>query len=183
MKIGFGGDLKTVNFVAPDGVEISKQTTFESVCQIPYLVMKLRTQDNSLLDYNIITRDSFALSNIKYTLSPMQQKFYTQCKSIGMSEKVAIEVSKLNARLDELIGYTNRSETETIKEKDLLVFIREALSNQATDIISEKRILEQELALLKKQIEPLEKIELECKMKGEISARRWVSSFAGIIMA
>jgi len=39
------------------------------------------------------------------------------------------------------------------------------------------------LALLKKQIEPLEKIELECKMKGEISARRWVSSFAGIIMA
>ena len=94
------------------------------------------------MDYNIITQESFALSNIKYTLSAQQQKFYMECKAIGMSDKVAIEVAKFNARLDELLNYTNKSDVLEIQEKDLLIFIREALSTQAVDIVSEKKILE-----------------------------------------
>jgi hypothetical protein len=44
-----------------------------------------------------------------------------------------------------------------------MIYIREALSNQAEDIVTEKRILEQELILLRRQIEPLEKIEKDCE--------------------
>lgn len=89
-----------------------------------------------------------------------------ECLEIGMSDKVAIEVAKFNARLDELLSFTDKGSDTKISEKDLLIFVREALSSQAVDIVSEKKILEQELVLLRKQMEPLEKIRKECETKG-----------------
>ena len=43
MRQKFGSQLKTINFQAPDGVEISKLTTFKNVCQIPFFIMRYKT--------------------------------------------------------------------------------------------------------------------------------------------
>jgi calcium uniporter protein, mitochondrial len=60
--------------------------------------------------------------------------------------------------------------------------MRESLHEHASSTRDERAILQDQLILLKKQLEPLEKIKQECYTSGQIAARRYVNSFAGIIL-
>ena len=58
-----------------------------------------------------------------------------------------------------------------------------AMHEQGHAIRYERKLLEDQLELLKKQKEPMDAIVADCKYLGKLSARRYVNSFAGIILA
>lgn len=71
---------------------------------------------------------------------------------------------------------------DTFSQRDLLLLMRESLHEHASGIRQEREMLHNHLILLKKQLEPLEQVKTECQHLGMISARRYVNSFAGIIL-
>lgn len=72
-----------------------------------------------------------------------------------MTDHQAIDVARFNARLHHLL----ETDSDTmLDQKELMIYIREALSQQATDIRVERKILEKELQVLERQLRPLDQI-------------------------
>jgi calcium uniporter regulatory subunit MCUb, mitochondrial len=60
--------------------------------------------------------------------------------------------------------------------------MRESMHDHAKDSAREKLMLQDQLIQIKKQLEPLEHVKTEQMQLGQVSARRYVNSFAGIIL-
>ena len=176
-----GSGLRQIRFFAPDGAEISQQTTFKNLFEVPFFQMKIQMSNEQTEEFNILTQYNFSLSNVKYTLSPEQKPYYDECKQAGMTDKQAVEIARFTARLHQLLDMEG-AQAKELTQKDLMIYVREALSQQASDIRTERSVLEEELRLLKQQLRPLEQIQQQCWRQGAVSAKKWTYGFVGAML-
>lgn len=173
-KLKSVGEVKrTVNFIAPDGALIAKGSKVHHILHIPYIVMKI----DGVKEYNILSEKSFSLRNVKFTLNSHEKIIYDTCKELGMRDQKAIEIAQFVSLFEKEISH----KTE-VAQSDLLTIVREVLAMKAKNVKEEKEILLAQLELLKRQREPMLNTLTAIEKKAEISAKRVVVSFVGIIL-
>jgi hypothetical protein len=69
-----------------------------------FFVMKLELQNSQILKFNFKTLGSCNSSSLNYFLKPEEKHYYDEAIGSGMHEKLAVESSKFNTRVHELIS-------------------------------------------------------------------------------
>uniref|UniRef100_A0A7S3CPW2 Calcium uniporter protein C-terminal domain-containing protein n=1 Tax=Strombidium rassoulzadegani TaxID=1082188 RepID=A0A7S3CPW2_9SPIT len=95
-----------------------------------------------------------------------------------MFNKNAVQLSKLNTHLLERLAAR-----PSPSDADFELVVMEALSLQSSDLAAEVSFLESQLEQMRQSIEPLEALRQECQEQGRAQARRWVNSFAAILLS
>lgn len=116
------------------------------------------------------------MSSIANTLTPLENCHYSECKSNGMFNNNAVQLSKFNHHVLKAL------QGSKVSQKEFELVVKDAIQAQALDTAAEIKILEKNLESLKISIQAMEQVEQECKNQGLVQARRWVNSFAGIII-
>ena len=172
-----GQGLKQISFYSPDGYPISfNSKLFSVMSSMPYINMRVKFNSNLNQEYNIITPSMHGHGSV--SLTPVEKVHYDHNVQEGLSPSDSMEVAKFQAILDQKMDTLGDG---ALTQNDLALIVRESLHEHAEGVRSERKLLRNQLEILKRQLEPQERIVAECEHHGKVVARRYINTFAGFI--
>lgn len=172
-----------MSFYSADGTELSLGTRFQNLFQLPFFQMRVLLPEGHQQEYNIVAQQSLDKSSIKYRMLAESKPFYDHCKSVGMTDAEARTIGTFDRQMLSQLAIKANGGASTVSHHELLNFSIVAMSQHAHWVRAERDILQRNLRILTKQVQPLEHLKMKCEEYGRIAARRWRNIFATTIMA
>ena len=97
------GTVHSVNFYAPDGIELSKRSTFKHLMNLPFFTMKTNLASDRVKNFVVIPQSTLESHPVNSVLSSNQKTIYDDLVSSGVPSDKAIELAKLNSTLSEMM--------------------------------------------------------------------------------
>ena len=137
-------------------------TQSDVLLTLPYF--KIRVNDER--EYIVISEKSFSFKNNKFELEGNTKLYYDYCKDLDMSDEDAVILSKFASEMLEGV----QDQAGWSKEE----FVRlscNVLVNEANVTNSEKKVLDQQLELLKQHRAPLFDLKQRVEKQSEVYSK------------